>query len=125
MVVDSGYHKILPIFLQSYNIAICLPNLRIAGRLILGTEEQLEALFKGTNLIKILTGKLLSDKQVIRNETCWVLSNLAAGSNRYTSEIMNNEELVTNLLFLLESDTEEIRIEVMHLLANLTIDTDK
>ena len=57
---------------------IIVPSLRCLGNIVSGNEQQTQAVIDANVLTNLVT--LLShSKKNIRKETCWMLSNIAAG----------------------------------------------
>jgi importin subunit alpha-6/7 len=57
---------------------IVVPALRTLGNIVSGDDSQTQAVVDA-NVLPALTGLLANSKKNIRKETCWMLSNIAAG----------------------------------------------
>jgi hypothetical protein len=78
-VIDSGVVPFLIDFLEESPIALITPALRILGNISTGNAEQTGVVLSNGILPRV--EKLLShQKQTIKRETCWLLSNIAAGT---------------------------------------------
>lgn len=62
---------------------------------------------------------LNSKKRQVREEVCWVLSNIATGTEFQATTLLNSSKLVARLLSLLESDVLQVKVEIMYILAGL------
>jgi hypothetical protein len=57
---------------------IVVPALRTLGNIVSGDDNQTQAVIDA-NVLPALTALLVNSKKNIRKETCWMLSNIAAG----------------------------------------------
>lgn len=64
--------------LESNVNQIIVPALRTLGNIVSGDDNQTQAVINA-NALPALTALLANSKKNIRKETCWMLSNIAAG----------------------------------------------
>jgi hypothetical protein len=56
---------------------------------------------------------------VIRRETCWVLSNIAAGSKEQVEALLKLDLLVKKIVELFKIDGEDVKREICHIFASI------
>jgi hypothetical protein len=61
------------------NVAIAIPCLRTVGNIVTGDDTETQLAIEA-NLIPTLSYILTHPKKTVRKESCWVLSNITAGT---------------------------------------------
>lgn len=56
-----------------------------------------------------LYGLLQHDKKIVRAETCWIISNIAAGNTDQVDQLMSRDDIIGDLLRLFESDASDVK----------------
>ncbi|KAL0426389.1 UNVERIFIED_CONTAM: Importin subunit alpha-9 [Sesamum latifolium] len=126
MLAKSDLLQIIVDRLASSNsLQLLIPLLRGLGNLVAGdsyiTNNVLVAGREITvNVIQALIKCLKSEHRVLKKESAWVLSNIAAGSVEH-KKIIHSSEAVLLLMRLLSTAPFDIRKEVAYVLGNLCV----
>lgn len=64
---------------------------------------------------------LLHEKKVIRRETCWILSNIAAGTKVQIGYLLNRKDLFSTLLELFKTDHSSVTKEIAFIYENMNL----
>jgi hypothetical protein len=59
------------------------------------------------------------EKKIFRRETCWILSNISAGTSSQVAQILSNLPLFEKLKTMLFDDEITIRTEISYIFKNL------
>ena len=89
--------------------SLIVPIIRILGNIFLGSSEQIKKIMSFESIFPRMTDLLNSDKKVIRVETCWALSNFAAGNSQQVDFFLTHERMIGILLLLLETDISDVK----------------
>jgi importin subunit alpha-1 len=118
-VVEVGVVPYLTRILGTQNNQTMVPALRTLGNIVSGDEAQTQSVIDSNALIALVP--LLSHaKKNIRKETCWLLSNIAAGTLEQLSQLTNTPQLLSRVLEQLSSSAEwDVRKEACHVVNNL------
>ena len=87
------------------------------GNITTGDDSQTQFVVSN-NVLPALVPLLSNPKKNIRKETCWMLSNIAAGSQEQLSLLMNTKDLIPRVLEQLSSSSSSIRKEACWVIAN-------
>ncbi|KAM7255176.1 hypothetical protein ACFE04_020417 [Oxalis oulophora] len=109
----------------SNSLQLLIPVLRSLGNLVAGDAHTISAiLLPGheitDNAIEGLVKCLKSEHRVLKKESAWVVSNIAAGSIEH-KQLIYSSEAVPVLQHLFSSSTFDIRKEVAYVLGNLCV----
>jgi len=66
------------------------PALRTVGNIVSGSDTQTQAVLDA-GLMEQMLGLLHSQKRMIRQEACWVLSNIEAGTHSQIKTLMKTK----------------------------------
>ena len=80
---------ILPVLLeacQSEGLSTLVPALRTLGNLVTGDDETTDEVL-AAGALEVLVDLMDHKEPTIRKETCWALSNIAAGSEHHIKEM--------------------------------------
>ena len=58
-------------------------------------------------------------KKVVRREACWVISNITAGSSAQVSAVLNRPSIMTKVLSLFETDSNDVKREICYIFSNM------
>lgn len=86
--------------LSERDYALLVPVVRIIGSITKINDEYIDLLLENRSVLDCFVDLLNFPKKVVRMETCWMLSNIAAGTERQVSALIGNEALVAKLLLL-------------------------
>ena len=73
-------------------MAISVPALKTLGNFAAGNENQTQKLIEH-GFFNLACTLIKSPKKAIRRETCWILSNIAAGNNKQKVALLGNNVL--------------------------------
>eukprot|EP00941_MAST-03F_sp_MAST-3F-sp1_P005428 g5428.t1 len=117
-VIDTGCSRRLIQLLNGDNVSIITPVLRTVGNIVSGDDSLTEYMVQA-NCLPVLHKLLSHSKPSIRKETCWTISNIAAGSISQVQCVCANEELLRNIINISIQDTAEVRKEATWILSNI------
>lgn len=118
-VVDTGVVPYLANILQSDNVQAVVPSLRTLGNIVSGDDGQTQCVIDA-NILTALVPLLSHGKKNIRKETCWLLSNIAAGTSDQLTQMVNTPQLLPRVLEQLSSSAEwDVRKEACWVISNL------
>ncbi|KAH6797717.1 importin alpha isoform 9 [Perilla frutescens var. hirtella] len=126
MLAKSDLLQILVDRLASSNsLQLLIPVLRGLGNLVAGDSYVTDNVLVAGNeitvsVIQALTKCLGSEHRVLKKESAWVLSNIAAGSVEH-KKLIHSSEAVSILIRLLTTAPFDIRKEVAYVLGNLCV----
>lgn len=119
-VVDqAGVISSLINMLASGKASAIVPSLRCIGNIVSGSDKQTQAVIDHSAL-PVLACLLSNQKKNIRKETCWALSNIAAGSVEQINQLMNVPDLIVQVLTQVSTGAEwDVRKEAAWVISNI------
>jgi len=78
-LLDPGLLKKMIALLNHMNVAVAIPCLRTIGNIVTGDDSQTQVAIEA-GLVPALNEIIQHPKKTVRKESCWVLSNITAGS---------------------------------------------
>lgn len=118
----NGPAPLIPVLvkmLTSDKVQLIVPALRALGNVASGNDSQTQAVVNA-NVLPALGTLLQHSKKNIRKETCWMLSNIAAGNRAQLVKLMNTPNLVQEVLGQLSCSNDwEVRKEATWVLSNI------
>lgn len=75
----------------------------------MGDHSQTEAVIRQDNFFDCLYALLQHEKKIVRAETCWIISNIAAGNTEQVDQLLCRDDIVGELLKLFESDANDVK----------------
>lgn len=118
-VLKTGVIPYLTNILRSDNVQAVVPSLRTLGNIVSGDDQQTQCVLD-SNVISALVPLLSHAKKNIRKETCWLLSNIAAGTVDQLTELVNTPSLLQRVLEQMSSTAEwDVRREACWVISNL------
>ncbi|CAK78560.1 unnamed protein product (macronuclear) [Paramecium tetraurelia] len=124
LLVKFGVIEKLVMLLHLENKNIVIPALRILGNILTGTEEQTDQVLNAGVLQGFIIQLQQSNNQAIRQDICWALSNIAAGTVTQIKQIITKDSLLLSLFRELEIGVPKIVQEIAHFLSNIVIYAD-
>jgi len=96
-----------------------VPALRTLGNIVSGDDSQTQAVVNADVLSQVV--KIISNpKKNIRKESCWMLSNIAAGNIDQVHMLVNTPELISKVMIQLSSGSEwDVRKEAAWVVSNI------
>ena len=118
-VVNQGVVPTLISMLYSEQTTQIVPALRTIGNIVSGNDTCTQAVVDA-DFISACAILLDNPKRNIRKETCWALSNIAAGSPAQLNVLMANVKVVPGIVEALSSGTEwDVRKEAAWIVSNI------
>jgi len=108
-VVETGIIPKLVEFLSDPSLVT--PALKVLANIVSGSDEQTQAVLDCKVLDKV--PKLLQSTKSIRKDTCWMLSNIAAGNVSQIHEVCKKAVILSPLVTAIRSSEWEIRKEAI------------
>lgn len=123
-VLDTGIIRVI-IELLADSSNIITPALRTVGNIVSGSDTQTQAIIDAGVMTHML--RLLSHpKRTVRKEACWVVSNIAAGTERQIGTVIKTKGCMQRLTQMAISSEWEVRKEAIWVVSNIaTGGTDK
>jgi len=117
-VMNAGVTPKLVEFLAREETSIVTPALRILGNFVSGNDRQTQAVIDA-NIMDYIVNLLASPKKNIRKETCWLISNIAAGTVDQISYLMKKPQIISLIVDAITNDEWEVRKEASWVLSNI------
>ena len=118
-VLKTGVIPYLTNILRSDNVQAVVPSLRTLGNIVSGDDRQTQSVLD-SNVLSALVPLLSHAKKNIRKETCWLLSNIAAGTVDQLTELVNTPSLLQRVLEQMSSTAEwDVRREACWVVSNV------
>jgi importin subunit alpha-6/7 len=125
MKTNKGISARLVQLVSSGTATLMAPAIRILGNFASGTEEQTHAVIDG-GVFSIALDVLYSGNKKLRKEMCWLLSNIAAGTPKQITSLMNTKNLSETLITLAVEADWDTRKEAIWAVSNaITGGTDR
>jgi len=99
---------------------IQVPAWRVIGNLLAGHTKIAEKLLEN-GLATLLYANLNSNNRTLRKETLWAMSNILANPPEIIQWILDVNEILPKVFFLLQNDDNTVKMEALHCLCNLTL----
>lgn len=93
------------------------PLVRVLGNFACGNDNQTQSVLDA-GLLDYVGFLLESSSSNVRKETCWILSNIAAGTPKQAGKLINNQDIMELVVRCAKSDTWIVRKEAIWTLAN-------
>jgi len=117
-VIDAGVTAHLIKFLESNDIRKITPALRTLGNFVSGSDIQTQSVVD-SGVLDSLVKTLDSAKKNIRKESCWLVSNIAAGNHNQINTLVRNPEVMTRVISAASSAEWEVRKEAAWVCSNI------
>lgn len=118
-VIDGGVCAGIVALLGHPSANVITPALRTTGNIVSGNEGQTQHMLElPQNMLGALTKLMDHDKKAIRKETCWALSNVAAGTPAQISSVLSVHGLPEKLINIIRSDLFEVKREAAWAVSN-------
>lgn len=117
-VVDSDVISDLVRLLGTSNTTVLTPALRTLGNLVSGNDLQTQSVLDAGALV-YMPSLLRNAKKNIRKETCWLLSNVAAGNANQISTLTHTKGLLPLVIGQMAAGEFEVRKEAAWVVSNV------
>lgn len=117
-IMSSGVTEFLVQLIATEGTNMMTPALRILGNFVSGNDMHTQAVIDAgffTHADMLLN----HPKKNVRKETCWVLSNIAAGTPDQISQLLKNREELNSLINLAEHSEWDVRKEAVWTISNI------
>ena len=94
------------------------PALRTVGNVVSGSDTQTQAVIDAGVMSKMLS-LINSPKRMIRKEACWVISNIAAGTESQIKTVLKTKGLMLQIVDLSIESEWEVRKEAIWVISNV------
>ncbi len=115
-ILETNFMPKMLSFLNYPVVYIQLPILRIIGNVVAGNASQTQMVVD-SGCLQYLKKTIVHEKRSIRKETCWIISNIAAGTQQQI-EALITDDFLPILDYVIKNDEPEV---IYLLLNNLFI----
>jgi len=123
-IMSTGVVHTFMGFLQEKSSPLLTPTLRCLGNFVTGSDEQTQAVLDA-GILDHIGGLLESGRKAIRKETCWLVSNITAGTQPQIAMFIRNQNRVNSLISNASNSAWEVRKEAVWALSNIcTVGSD-
>lgn len=116
-VVSSGVVPAVVALLKHADHAVVTPALRTVGNVVSGSDMHTQAVIEAGALAGLLP-LLRHPRRNVRKETCWALSNIAAGTRAQIGKLVHCPGAVKALLEVMQHSEWEVRKEATWAVSN-------
>lgn len=107
--------------LSSYTSSIlCSPALRLFENIVSGNAQEIQAAVD-SGVIHIMPNILFNPSKIVREEACWFLSNIAAGTTPHVEAILREPHLMVRLAEQLAWAEWDVRREAAWVICNIIV----
>ncbi|CAD8066995.1 unnamed protein product [Paramecium primaurelia] len=117
IIIQEQITQKLVVLLQKENHSIVIPALRILGNILTGNEEQTNVVLN-CGVLQVFQNLLQNKKRTLRQEVCWSLSNIAAGSSGQVKQIIRDDQLLNSIFLLLNNETSNVIEQISFIFSN-------
>jgi hypothetical protein len=123
-IVDSGAVMVMTRLLQyhaakeSSKASIVTPALRALGNIVTGNDAQTQAVLD-SGAISAFCSVMNHPKKIVRKETCWALSNVAAGTPSQVEALISVEGMLGEVIRIMLDGEYEVAKEACWILTNI------
>jgi|TARA_B110000208_G_scaffold106876_1_gene132699 hypothetical protein len=129
-IVECGAVAVLTRLLQyhaaqgSSKASIVTPTLRALGNIVTGSDSQTQAVLDA-GAIPAFCSVLNHPKQVVRKETCWALSNVAAGTKEQVEALISVPGMMGEVVRIMGEGAYQVAKEACWILTNICTGGEK
>lgn len=117
-VVDCNAAALLAPLLAHAQTKVVTPALRTIGNIVTGNDVQTQAALDA-GVLTHCAALLRSPKKSVRKETCWLVSNVAAGTAPQIARVAADRELLHLVLHQLDAGDWEVKKEASYVVSNI------
>jgi len=117
-VIDAGVIPDLITMLESKDVRKITPALRTLGNCVSGNDIQTQAVIDG-GVLRALVGLLEDEKKNIRKESCWLISNIAAGTHNQIDTLVRSTHVMKKVIAACSASEWEVRKEAAWVCSNI------
>lgn len=100
------------------------PALRTVGNIVTGSDKQTQAMID-ENVLHSMQFLLNHERRAIKKEACWVLSNIAAGTEQQIGNVLGKYGCMSRVAEMAEHATWEVRKEAIWVVSNVATGGNK
>ena len=116
--MNTGCTSKLIEILNEGNPKLITPALRTLGNFVTGNAEQTQTVID-SGVMEVALKLLQNEKRSVRKETCWLLSNISAGTQSQIGALFKHKKVIINLIDFATNAGWEVRKEAVWSLANI------
>lgn len=105
--------------MSSNQIVIINPCLRIIGNITHGDDQDTDMVIEA-GVLDHLTQLLTHHHKIIRMETCWIISNITAGTSSQLDKVIRNDQILSKLIHICTQDHIDVKREAVWAICNST-----
>jgi len=118
-IIQSGAVPCLVQLLKATQIVIINPVLRILGNITHGEDTDTQIVLDA-GVLDHLQSLMSHTHKIIRMETCWILSNVTAGTSTQIAHVLENKFIMEKLVVLSTQDHADVQREAVWAICNTT-----
>jgi len=118
-VIDGCSVQSIVNHLLSNNLTILAPAMRTLGNLVSGEDDQTEVVVKCPGFLTRIFELTSHPRKIMRKESLWIISNIAAGSKEHLDLILENPNHLKAIKRSLREDEKDVAGEAAVVLNNL------
>jgi len=99
-------------------IPLMLSSLKIIGQICTGNEAQTDVVIDDPEFFENMYHLIDHKKRAVRREAIWTLSNIAAGTEKQKSKLLQSFPFVEKLVPYIKTDIDEIGREALYVFSN-------
>lgn len=126
-VIDAGNGVVVPALIKMLctdKLLLIVPALRTLGNIVSGSDAQTQMVVNN-NVLPAIVPLLTHAKKNIRKESCWMLSNIAAGNRAQLKVLMETPNLVNHVVMQLGNTNDwEVRKEAAWVVSNIVTSSE-
>ncbi|KAL3934169.1 MAG: hypothetical protein SGBAC_010054 [Bacillariaceae sp.] len=117
-IMSTGVVHTFISFLTEHPSSLLTPTLRCLGNFVTGSDEQTQAVIDA-GILDHLCELLESGRKAIRKESCWLASNLTAGTQEQIAMFLKKRDLLRSVISNASNSAWEVRKEAVWALSNI------
>jgi importin subunit alpha-6/7 len=115
---DKGITKKLVELVDSKKPQVIAPALRVLGNFVSGNEEQTQEVIDA-GVLNVVMNIINGQKKNLRKEMCWLLSNIAAGTQKQITKLVETRYIADMLVTMAVEAEWETRKEAIWAVSNI------
>mmetsp|Transcript_25592 Transcript_25592/g.36056 ORF Transcript_25592/g.36056 Transcript_25592/m.36056 type:complete len:570 (+) Transcript_25592:99-1808(+) len=117
-VLDANVLPRLMELIARGRTCLITPIVRIFGNFVSGNEAQTQAVIDA-GILSVVKELLNHGRKNIRKETCWLLSNIAAGTHDQISRLLSESSVLKKVVNMAQTAEWEVRKEAIWVVSNI------
>lgn len=118
LVMQTGVTQKLVSFLSDKSSTLLTPTIRCLGNFVTGSDIQTDAVIDA-GILDHICELLENPRKTIRKETCWLASNIAAGTHEQITSLMRRNDIMRKLIETGSNASWETKKEALWAVSNI------